>query len=71
MIVMLFANGNSAVFHDNEQQPELQEPWIKLFAEFLESKGIDPLQCDFVIQGTGTARFFRTPEGLNWRIHEH
>lgn len=67
--VLLFANGNSAVFDsDDQQMPELQEPWILLFAKFLESRGVDPLSVEFKLQNSRTATFFRTSDGsLNWR----
>ena len=31
--IIFFPNGNSAVLHDGEQQPELQrKPWLQVFA---------------------------------------
>ncbi len=68
--VLFFSNGNSAVFDaDDRQMPELQEPWILLFAKFLESKGVDPLSVEYKLQGERTAVLFKTSDGsLSWRI---
>jgi len=69
MEVIFFWNGNTAVFQGDKQQPELQRPWIMLVAEFLESRGIDPLECTFQLSADHSAKFFRTSDGtLNWEV---
>jgi len=45
--VMFFSNGNTAVFKDGSQAPELQESWLGLFVGFLREKGVDPEDCNF------------------------
>jgi hypothetical protein len=42
MDILFFPNGNTAVFEQNIQISVLQKGWLELFAEFLESKDIDP-----------------------------
>jgi hypothetical protein len=67
---IFFYNGTTAVLSNGEQQPELQRPWLELFAEFLESRGEDPLAYRLTLPlGGKEARFFRTTEGRwNWRF---
>jgi hypothetical protein len=65
---IFFPNGNTAVLRDGQQQPELQRPWLQLFAEFLESRGEDPAAFRLILVDGEEARFFRTSEGWNWRI---
>jgi hypothetical protein len=68
---MFFANGVTAVFHDGEQQPRLQQSWLELFAEFLESHGRDPLAYRLIMPDGKKASFFRTEDGWSWRFsHE-
>lgn len=70
MQVFFFNNGNTAVCDTTGQQvPDLQQPWILLFAEFLKSKGIDPEAADFMLPSGKMAHLFRTEAGLNWRIN--
>lgn len=68
--VLFFPNGNTAVFDEDDQQiPELQESWLRVFVEFLESKSVDPLKCRFQMPGRAIARLFKTEEGRwNWRF---
>jgi len=69
--VFFFPNGNTAVCENNQQVPELQEPWILLFAQFLEDKGVDILTSTFNLPypGTRPARFFRCEDGrLSWKF---
>lgn len=67
MNVLFFGNGNTAVFVDGAQVPELQESWVLLFAKFLESREIDPTKVRFVFQNGREAKVFRIEDGgLNW-----
>lgn len=36
--VLFLPNGNTAVFKNDEQVPELQRSWLLKFVEFLEQK---------------------------------
>lgn len=67
--VLLFPNGNVAVLRDGQQVPELQEPWLLHVVKFLESKGVDPLDCKFTLPGARVATIFKTTEGSwNWSV---
>ncbi len=67
--VLFFGNGNTAVLVDGQQAPELQTPWIQLFAEFLESKGHNPREFSFRSQTGHKMQMFKTAEGSwNWRV---
>lgn len=67
--VFFFENGNTAVCRDGEQVPELQGSWLLKYMAFLESKGVDPLDCDILLPGGFKAAMFRTTAGgWNWRI---
>lgn len=69
--VMLFANGNAAVFDaDGQQMPMLQESWLLLFVAFLEREGVTHLEdTDFVLPNTTHATLFKRPGGgWNWEI---
>ena len=65
--VIFFPNGNTAVYKNNEQVPELQQSWFLKFVEFLESKDVDVLNSTFELQ-QGNAKLFRTKEGYNWNF---
>ena len=68
--ILFFNNGNTFVADEHgRQMGELQEPWILLYAKFLESKGIDPTQVVIDLPNGDKAEIFRTSEGgLNWNI---
>jgi hypothetical protein len=67
--ILFFPNGNTAVMEDGRQAPELQQPWVTLFAEFLEGHGYDPTEYELYMPGAGSARFFRTVTGgWSWRF---
>lgn len=66
--IILFANGNTGVFKDGEQVPELQESWLIKFVEFLEASGIEPDKCEIHMPTGGIARLFKTEDGYNWEI---
>lgn len=72
--IFLFANGNTAAFDDQDQQIlELSNPWIILFIQFLEEKGIDPETIDFYVPDVSAKiRIFRCNNsiGWNWQINE-
>lgn len=70
--IIFFANGNTAAFGDSGlQAPELQVSWFELYLGFLETRGIDPTECKFTINGGGGAIVvpFKTDQGTwNWEI---
>jgi hypothetical protein len=67
--VVFFQNGNTGVFRKGEQVPELQIPWVQLYAAFLEAKGFNPLDFRLRMPNNEHARFFRTEDGgWNWRF---
>ena len=67
--IYFFPNGVTFVSHDGEQQPDLQEPWAAVFAEWLEAKGIDPREYRVRMPDGRYARFFRTTwRCWNWRF---
>jgi hypothetical protein len=65
---IFFANGVTAVFRDGQQQPLLQQSWLELFAEFLESKGQDPILYRLTMPDGKEARFIRTADGWSWKF---
>ena len=67
-IVMFFGNGATAVFIDEEQVPELQQPWLIKFVEFLEEQGHDPMAFKYTLPNGSNAKLFRTESGWNWEI---
>lgn len=64
--VLFLPNGNTAVFKNGEQVPELQRSWLLKFAEFLEQNGVDIENSTFELP-TGNAKLFKTGEGYNWQ----
>ena len=70
--VLLFSNGNVAVCRNNDQIPELQEPWITEIFKRLQKAGIDPTNhetCQILMPSGRTALPFMTSEGKwNWEI---
>lgn len=66
--ILFFSNGVTAVFHDEQQQPELQQSWMELFAEFLESHGQDPARYRVTLPNAKQARYVRTADGWSWRF---
>ena len=66
MDILFFPNGNTAVFENEEPVPELQENWLKMFAEFLENKGIDPALVSITLPNSNKTKFLKTCNG--WSI---
>jgi hypothetical protein len=72
MEILFFPNGNTAVLRDGEQQPRLQEPWVTLFADWLETQGQNPADYRVTLPDGKTARFFLTSEDVwSWKFEEH
>lgn len=69
--IFFYPNGATAVTDEKgEQVPRLQTPWIKLFVEFLESRGEDPTSFEINLPDGKKARSFRTPAGYGLEIEE-
>jgi hypothetical protein len=68
--IIFFPNGNTAVLRNGEQQPDLQRPWLVLFAEFLASRGEDPTKFRCLLPNGGTAKMIRTKSGWTWEFDE-
>lgn len=69
-------NGKTTVTDESGQQiPNLQESWLILFFKFLESRGVNPRECEFTLPmrsqiGSSILSVEATPikteEGWNW-----
>ncbi len=67
--VVFSANGNTAVFENNEQVPNLQKSWVILFAEFLKENGVDPTKVEIFLPGVNKAAIFELGDKTySWRI---
>lgn len=66
--VTFFHNGQNMCFDSNGNQiPELQEPWIILWAKLAESYGYDITQIkDIMVPNGSYVKFFKTESGYNW-----
>ncbi len=64
--VLFLPNGNTAVFKNGKQVPELQMSWLLKFVEFLEQNGVDIENSTFELP-TGNAKLFKTDKGYNWQ----
>ena len=63
--IMLFGNGNSAVFIGDKQSPKHQQSWFLMFVKFLEKNGIDVENSTFKLPN-GDARLIKIKNGWNW-----
>ena len=64
MKIYMNANGTSCVFNDDERQmPELQKPWIVLFAEFLNKMNTNPDGMEIVMPNGEIAKIRKKPSG--------
>lgn len=67
--VLFLPNGNTAVFSQKGRQiPRLQQPYILMFASFLEESEVDPLDVEFTMPDGAVVRLFKTPTGYNWQF---
>lgn len=66
--VTFFSNGNTMAFEGEQQVPELQESWIRLYAEMAEARGYDPTNFEFRLPNGRSARVFKTEAGFTWQI---
>ena len=70
LTIMFFPNGVTAVVDKQEQVLDLQVAWLRLYFDFLESKGVDLRDCRFLLPaGNYEAVPFKTSEGeWNWHV---
>jgi len=69
MKCMFFCNGNTMFFKNENQVPKLQKSWLKLYLEFLEKQGINPLEVEFDLPDRKEAIPFKTTSGdYGWEI---
>lgn len=66
--IMFFSNGNTIVFRDGSQVPELQESWLLLYVQVIKNLGFEPTEIEFVLPDTSRARIFEIDDGYNWEI---
>ena len=61
MKIIFFTNGNTGVFNDQGLQiPKLQQSWLRLFIQYLESQDIIPTEAEYIM-----------PNGKNIKIHKN
>lgn len=66
--VLLFPNGNTAVFDENgEQVPGAQASWILLVANFLKKHEIEPTEAEYTMPDGTKVEVFKVKHGYNWR----
>ena len=68
MEVVFWPHGVTSTTVGNEQVTYLQKPWIEMFFEYLESKGVEPEKQHYVLPNGKRAEPYRTSEGWNWKI---
>lgn len=66
--IFFFPNGTTTVVDKEKQHTDLQEPWLALFADYLESKGEDPSQFDLHLPNGHKAIFMKIPGGWTWSL---
>lgn len=65
--VLFLPNGNTGVFKNGNQIPELQKSWVLTFVGFLVQNGVDVENSKFEISDR-RIEIFKTDEGYNWRF---
>ena len=72
--VIFLPNGNTGVFENNEQVPELQKSWFIKFVEFLEKNDVDVMNSTYelpLLESQGVlrkAKLTKTEDGYDWSI---
>lgn len=65
--IMFLPNGLTAAFQNGQQVPDLQTSWVGLYANLLESKGINPTTVS-VEMPDGYTCHFQHSESFGWHI---
>lgn len=69
--IYFFPNGNTAVFVDEEQNPNLQQAWIRLFFDHLVKHGEDPETFIIRLPDGKYARPWKLKDGTyTWTIRD-
>jgi hypothetical protein len=66
--VFFFPNGNTSVTRNGVQVPELQQPWLTMYVEWLERQGCDPTAFTFRLPNGMIATPIRGENCWNWDI---
>jgi hypothetical protein len=64
--IYFLPNGMTAVFDSETQVPELQQPWVELFAEFLETKVQSTTHWELHFPDGRIGHIWRTDEDGSW-----
>ena len=65
--IFFHPNGNTSVFIDSEQVPELQDSWFLLFIDKIVAQGHDPLDFNYMLPSGQMIKVFKTLDGTyNW-----
>lgn len=66
--IMLFPNGMTAVFDENGQQvPELQQPWFRIYLEWLEEQNVELETATFTMPDGSQARPYLEDGRYLWK----
>jgi hypothetical protein len=68
MNVIFFPSGRTLIISNRGRQIPNPQSWLLLYAEFLESQGIDPTQVDFILTDGQTAKVFKANGGYDWKV---
>lgn len=64
---MFLWNGNTAFFENGEQNSKYQMSWVKLYFEFLEKQGLNPLEVIYILPNGRKAKAIKkTDGGYTW-----
>ncbi len=67
MKVTFFDNGMNMAFENGEQVSVAQKSWLIVYAEYLESQGIDPAEQEYEMPNGQAVKLFKTEDGFNWQ----
>lgn len=71
MKITFMDNGNTVAFSSGrDQMPDLQKSWLLMYVQFLESKGFDPTEHEFVLPSGRHAKIIRIENGFTWQIND-
>ncbi len=69
MKITFFDNGMNMAFENGEQVSTAQKSWLIVYAEYLESQGIDPAEQEYEMPSGQSVKVFRVASdefGLQW-----
>ena len=70
MLVIFFPNGGTGAFNkDGIQIPKVAKSWIVVYADYLLSIGLDPLDVDFELPDGKNAKIRIKPDSdYTWEV---